>query len=156
MEPATAQTRASTLSDPAFLRGLETILQPYYARGASQDEIDDVVKRAEAFFLSSQVQPDLEQPQPQEALTSVPPASNASASSPLGENPPYPPSFAELAQLIASGAPIPGVRDIPDELAAGEPSEAKHEARRKPWEKAVAGEMAGTVGPDGERMEENP
>lgn len=29
------------------------ILQPYYDQGASDDEIGDVVKRAEAFYLSS-------------------------------------------------------------------------------------------------------
>ncbi|KAK4698760.1 hypothetical protein P7C70_g7508, partial [Phenoliferia sp. Uapishka_3] len=45
-------------------------------------------------------------------------------------------SFAHLAALIASGAPIPGIKDIPDNIAEGEPSVSKIEVKRKPWEKA--------------------
>lgn len=63
----------TTLTDPTFLvraalfrrvdpadfsllrrqQGLEVILQPYYGQGASEEEIRDVVKRAEAFYLCS-------------------------------------------------------------------------------------------------------
>ncbi|GAA5947994.1 hypothetical protein JCM3775_002283 [Rhodotorula graminis] len=140
----------ATLTDPQFLAGLDAILEPYYARHASDDEIRDVVKRAEAFFLSSQAQPNLEQLAPLEALSSVPPA-DAPAST--AADPPYPPTFAELAALIASGEPIPGIRDIPDELAPEPPSEPKAQARRKPWEDHVERETAGNVGLDGERLE---
>lgn len=47
-------------------------------------------------------------------------------------------SFAHLASLIASGAPIPGIRDIPDKLAEGEPSVSTVGVKRKPWENAPA------------------
>ncbi|GAA5822076.1 hypothetical protein JCM3770_007009 [Rhodotorula araucariae] len=139
----------TTLTDPQFLAGLEVILEPYYARNAPDHEIADVVQRAEAFFLSSNAEPDLEQPAPLAALSSVPPAA-APAPPPTTEsaNPPYPPSFAELAALIASGAPIPGVRDIPDELAPEPASEPKAPARRKPWE---ADGPAPSVALEGER-----
>ncbi|BGP42393.1 hypothetical protein JCM10450v2_006487 [Rhodotorula kratochvilovae] len=151
----------TTLTDPQFLAGLDVILQPYYARNAPQDEIADVVQRAESFFLSSTAQPDLEQPAPLAALSSVPPAlapSSSGAPPPAASaDPPYPPTFAELAALIASGAPIPGVRDIPDELADEPASEPKQQARRKPWELAqVPAQSAGEVGlnEEGQRMQE--
>ena len=51
-------------------------------------------------------------------------------------------SFAHLASLIASGAPIPGIRDIPDKLAEGEPSVSKVGVKRKPWETAESETLA--------------
>ncbi|BGP08602.1 hypothetical protein OF846_003627 [Rhodotorula toruloides] len=148
METATATTEhrilPTTLTDPTFLQGLDLILQPYYDQGASEDEIRDVVKRAEAFYLSSHAPEDLEQPQPLSSLTTVPSASSPSSSSQppppsSSSDPPYPPTFAQLAALIATGAPIPGIKEIPDKLAEGEPSESRESVRRKPWEKAGAG-----------------
>ncbi|GAA5917538.1 hypothetical protein JCM8208_005068 [Rhodotorula glutinis] len=145
------QHPGATLTDPQFLAGLDAILEPYYARQAPEDEIRDIVKRAEAFFLSSsQTRPDLEQPAPLEALSSVPPADPPASTA---ADPPYPPTFAELAALIASGEPIPGIRDIPDELAPEPPSEPKAPARRKPWEDQVERATAGNVGLDSERLE---
>jgi len=98
------------------------------------------------------VQPDLEQPAPLEALSSVPPTLPPASTA---ADPPYPPTFAELAALIASGEPIPGIRDIPDELAPEPASEPKAQARRKPWEDQVDRETAGSVGLDGERLEQD-
>ena len=37
-----------------FQTGLETILAPYRARGASEQEIEDVTSRARSFFLQQQ------------------------------------------------------------------------------------------------------
>jgi len=98
------------------------------------------------------VQPDLEQPAPLEALSSVPPTLPPASTA---ADPPYPPTFAELAALIASGEPIPGIRDIPDELAPEPASEPKAQARRKPWEDQVDRETAGSVGLDSERLEQD-
>ncbi|GAA5979924.1 hypothetical protein JCM11641_007587 [Rhodosporidiobolus odoratus] len=135
---------STRLTDPTFLEGLRVVLEPYYARRAPQDEIDAVVKRAEAFFLSSRADLDVTLSQPATDLSSVPPAS----SSPSTSEPPYPPTFSELAALISSGAPVPGIRDIPDQLSSETPSEstvaAKGGAGRKPWENA--GEVEGRVG----------
>lgn len=158
-------------------------------QGASDDELRAVAARAEAFFLStwvacveraseriphqhmvsshlhlhSQAEPDLQQPQPHEALVpaSLAPshpqqpasesdpsrASFTDATSPqspsnapsAADDPPYPPTFAELAQMIATGAPVPGIRDIPDLLAEGKPSESTAQVPKKPWERAGDG-----------------
>ncbi|KAG0260228.1 hypothetical protein BG011_002059 [Mortierella polycephala] len=50
-------------------------------------------------------------------------------------DPAYPKSFQEICELIASGKPIPGIRQIPNNLAEGTPSEAKLAPKPKPWEK---------------------
>ncbi|KAF9983917.1 hypothetical protein BGZ75_004535 [Mortierella antarctica] len=51
-----------------------------------------------------------------------------------GADPSYPKSFQEICELIASGKPIPGIRQIPNNLAEGTPSEAKLAPKLKPWE----------------------
>ncbi|GAA6042339.1 hypothetical protein JCM8097_003854 [Rhodosporidiobolus ruineniae] len=158
------------ITDPSFLEGLRVVLEPYYERRASAEEIQAVVERAETFFLSTRADLDLEQPAPLSALTSVSPASTSSspsqpAASPSSssETPPYPPSFAEIAQLIATGAPIPGIRTIPDQLASDAPSRSTlassgSGAGRKPWERekgtvggaeVARGQSAGEVGLEG-------
>ena len=52
---------------------------------------------------------------------------------------PYPGTFQQIAELIATGARIPGIREIPNELNQEEPSEPKiaklEGAGRKPWER---------------------
>ncbi|ORZ34083.1 hypothetical protein BCR44DRAFT_117154 [Catenaria anguillulae PL171] len=48
----------------------------------------------------------------------------------------YPPSFAEIVQMVAEGKPIPGVREIPDKVADAPPSQAALKPRLKPWEAA--------------------
>ena len=48
---------------------------------------------------------------------------------------PKPASFAEICELIASGKPIPGIKEIPDTVLEGQASESVVERRRKPWEK---------------------
>lgn len=97
---------------------------------------------------------DLEQPQPLSSLTTVPAASEpsqppATSSSSSSTDPPYPPTFAQLAQLIATGAPIPGIKDIPDKLAEGAPSESRESVRRKPWEKEEGNPAQGGERPVG-------
>lgn len=61
------------------------------------------------------------------------------------EPPPYPMSFQEIVELISTGKPIPGIKDIPDTLLEGQSSESSKQARRKPWEKdETAAEAAST------------
>ena len=49
---------------------------------------------------------------------------------------PYPPTFAQIVKLIQTGAPIPGIREIPDTLIPLEQaSKPVLPKRRKPWEK---------------------
>ncbi|GAA5873645.1 hypothetical protein JCM8547_002666 [Rhodosporidiobolus lusitaniae] len=165
------------ITDPSFLEGLRVVLEPYYEQDpVPMEQVEAVVKRAEAFFLSTHA--DLpafaQQPAPLSSVTSAPPASSSSSSSssqqppsssqqppfssPGEDAPPYPPTFSELAHLISTGAPIPGIRTIPDQLASEPASEAKLAneggAPKKPWEKEreVPGlrETAGEVGLVGE------
>jgi hypothetical protein len=55
------------------------------------------------------------------------------------DQPKYPLSFDELAELIATGGHIPGIRQIPDKLNEEQPSEPILARRqiRKPWEEAA-------------------
>lgn len=52
---------------------------------------------------------------------------------------PYPVSFEEIAEMIANGTPIPGIKEIPTVINEQQPSEAKiarvEGAGKKPWEK---------------------
>ncbi|GAA5940701.1 DUF5572 domain-containing protein [Sporobolomyces koalae] len=120
----------TTIEDPLFLQGLSSILAPYYARNAPNDEIQQVTDRAESFFLASQNSSD----QPTTSAggsTSEPPPPATGATS---DKPPYPLSFAHLAQLISSGQPIPGIKEIPDLVTEETPTESREAIRKKPWE----------------------
>jgi len=44
-------------------------------------------------------------------------------------------TFDEIVELIQSGKPIPGIRQIPDQLNSNTPSTSSVQARKKPWEK---------------------
>lgn len=64
---------------------------------------------------------------------------------------PYPTSFAHIVELITTGKPIPGIKEIPNTILEGQGTQPARTKRRKPWEK-VASET-GTPGsfqaPDG-------
>lgn len=51
---------------------------------------------------------------------------------------PYPISFSQIVQLITSGAPIPGIKEVPDTVLEGQASLPTRVKRRKPWEKDVS------------------
>jgi hypothetical protein len=48
---------------------------------------------------------------------------------------PYPTSFAHIVELITTGQPIPGIKDIPDTVLAGQGTQPEKPRRKKPWEK---------------------
>lgn len=48
---------------------------------------------------------------------------------------PYPSSFAHIVELVTTGQPIPGIREIPDIVLTGQGSEPAKPKRKKPWEK---------------------
>lgn len=131
-------------------------------QGATQAELDNVIQRARHFYQtrrnqsapSSSVAEDgghrlpeghsagsesrQEPPPPPSLLASD--TSRVVPGTPAGqEEPPYPVSFDEIAELVASGKPIPGIREIPDKIneqAPSEPTIAKMAgAGRKPWER---------------------
>ncbi|KAJ6262191.1 hypothetical protein Dda_2996 [Drechslerella dactyloides] len=47
---------------------------------------------------------------------------------------PYPISFAQIVELITSGKPIPGIKEIPNTLNSAPPTQSTAQQRRKPWE----------------------
>ena len=55
---------------------------------------------------------------------------------PGAEAAPYPSSFNHIVELITSGAPIPGIKEIPDTILEGQASEPTKLVRQKPWEMA--------------------
>jgi Family of unknown function (DUF5572) len=59
----------------------------------------------------------------------------ATASTAAPDATPYPTSFAHIVELITTGQPIPGIKEIPDTVLEGEKSESTAARRKKPWEK---------------------
>ncbi|KAF9168673.1 hypothetical protein DFQ26_002573 [Actinomortierella ambigua] len=142
-------------TDANFQAGLQSILTKQQDKTTEQQK--EAVDNAKFFYFSRFVEAfDLNEyktwkqsPQQQQSTStdnndnsaaqeSV--ASSAQPAQPAGASsePTYPKSFQEICELIASGQPIPGIRQIPNNLAEGTPSETKLAPRQKPWEKAAA------------------
>ncbi|KAF1832011.1 hypothetical protein BDW02DRAFT_590766 [Decorospora gaudefroyi] len=49
---------------------------------------------------------------------------------------PYPTSFAHIVELITSGQPVPGIKDISPTVLEGQGTEPTQPRRKKPWEKS--------------------
>lgn len=116
------------------------------AANASEDEIEETTARAYEFYATSlSTSPiahyapllplplDTPVPPPSEPLTTTSATSTGGA---IGEAalPPYPLSFSALATLIATGEPIPGIKDIPDLLNDAPGTESTLKGGKKPWE----------------------
>lgn len=78
----------------------------------------------------------------------LPPAAAATdAGQSVGDKAPYPQSFAQIVDLITSGQPIPGIKEIPPIVLSDQASQPVASKRRKPWEKEVpVVEARGTFG----------
>ena len=121
--------------------GLESLLQPLRARGASEEEQKALIERVRSYYLSHQASSNVTASD--SSAPSFPPENTInteSQSSSSGPN--YPSSFVALASLIASGAPIPGIKQIPERINEAEGSKPKLAgqipgAGRKPWEKSI-------------------
>ena len=48
---------------------------------------------------------------------------------------PYPTSFEQIVELISTGQPIPGIKDVPDTVLEGQASQPSAARRKKPWDK---------------------
>lgn len=91
------------------------------------------------------------------SFSEVPAVSDASATSeatpevapPSPSGPQYPTSFAHVVELISTGKPIPGIKQIPTTVLEGQSSESTKPKRRKPWEKddspATASESTASI-----------
>lgn len=88
----------------------------------------------------------------QAQLSLAPPSSGEDASggvmpgaSNANEPPaPYPTSFAHIVELITTGQPIPGIKEIPSTVLTGQGTEPAKARRKKPWEKDESAESAAT------------
>jgi len=164
--------------DKEFQGGLSAIL----GLNPSSSQLEDLTLRAQCFYLSykkstpidfdayktylstkqpptpiSIPEPPTQNTQPSEnlppsttedmSITKTPPAQ------PDGDAP-YPPTFKQIVELIQSGAPIPGIMDIPDTVLTGQGSTPQAPKRRKPWEKEDSEEVAG--GTFGDARDEAP
>jgi hypothetical protein len=47
-------------------------------------------------------------------------------------------SYQEVVELIQSGKPIPGIKEIPNTVLDGQGTQSTQPRRRKPWEKEDA------------------
>lgn len=52
---------------------------------------------------------------------------------------PYPTSFSQIVELITSGEPIPGIKEVPDTVLEGRSSQPMTVKRKKPWEEDNTG-----------------
>lgn len=77
--------------------------------------------------------------EPQEAReTRVNLAEAGKASGEATEETPYSSNYQQLVELIVSGKPVPGIKQIPDTVLKGQESKLEAKSRVKPWEKAEA------------------
>lgn len=53
------------------------------------------------------------------------------------DSPPYSSNYQELVELIVSGKPVPGIKDIPDTVLTEQRSVSEAAQRPKPWEKST-------------------
>jgi hypothetical protein len=90
---------------------------------------------------------------PASSTYEIPPAEvttpEATEAGPDGEpEAPYPQTFSQIVALITSGAPIPGIKEIPSTVLADKATIPQATKRRKPWEKdeVVAEAVQGTFG----------
>ncbi|KAF2491302.1 hypothetical protein BU16DRAFT_542441 [Lophium mytilinum] len=63
------------------------------------------------------------------------PPTTPSTTSAAPEPAPYPTSFAHIVDLITTGQPIPGIKEIPNTILEGQGTSAAQPRRKKPWEK---------------------
>lgn len=83
------------------------------------------------------------------SITESPTDVVTSTSSTANPPAPYPPTFSQIVDLITTGQPIPGIKDIPDTVLAGQETQPTTAKRRKPWEKAEPEREADVQGGEG-------
>ncbi|KAF9335742.1 hypothetical protein BG006_010723 [Podila minutissima] len=145
-------------NDATFQTGLKSILNNNL--GKTEKDQEDAVRNAKFFYYSRFVRnfdyqqylawraaggsgsaQETHEIQDEQQTTEAAPVQEAESSS-SDANPSYPKSFQEICELIASGKPIPGIRQIPNNLAEGTPSAPKLAPKPKPWERATQTQQA--------------
>ncbi|KAK3060710.1 hypothetical protein LTS18_007926 [Coniosporium uncinatum] len=57
---------------------------------------------------------------------------------------PYPTSFSHIVELITTGQPVPGIKEIPNTVLEGQGTESAKPRRKKPWEQDESTTSAAT------------
>lgn len=65
---------------------------------------------------------------------------------------PYSNSYHQLVDLIVSGKPVPGIKQIPDTVLSDQSSKLEARSRLKPWEKQETEEKEANTSPDIQEM----
>lgn len=129
--------------DTDFQTGLSSILQSI-PDPDNDSQKEELILRAKAFFYQKKFGQVIDtehfkQWTKQQSTTDTVTTSSSSSNEPntatTEEETPFPSSYARIVELILSGKPIPGIRDIPDTLLGTEAaSKPSAQSRRKPWE----------------------
>ncbi|KAL2350462.1 hypothetical protein BJ546DRAFT_858301 [Cryomyces antarcticus] len=145
-------------ADEEFQGGLQAIL----GSNASPEQTSELTLRAQCFYYSRKapfnVPVDFDQykswrqqnaspapngtgglltrspPLPEPSGSSTATAPNVPSTAPT-EQAPYPTSFAHIVDLITTGQPIPGIKEIPPTILEGQGTQSSTSRRKKPWEK---------------------
>ncbi|OBT59651.1 hypothetical protein VE04_00178 [Pseudogymnoascus sp. 24MN13] len=123
----------------------------YYARKTNQTIDFDAYKA----HLASRSPEEFPAPKPSDAAGESTPLPQAGVAADADPNPSFPTSFADIVALINSGAPIPGIMDIPPTVLDGKATRPAASRRKKPWEtqeEDIIPEGEGTFGSDRDRI----
>lgn len=130
-----------------FQSGLRTILQ-----SANPDQHENLTSRAKCFYFrritqtpidhaeyqkwlaSNQTTEECNDPEGRDKPEIALDADNLRRSGGSEEDAPYPKSFAEVIELITSGKPVPGIKEIPDVILEAPKDAVTLPQRKKPWE----------------------
>ncbi|KFY34943.1 hypothetical protein V494_06344 [Pseudogymnoascus sp. VKM F-4513 (FW-928)] len=157
--------------DAEFQAGLSAILGP----NPSPSQLRDLTIRARTFYYARKTNQKIDFDAYKAHLASRSPdefpapkpsdAGESSSSTPLPQaggdaanadpNPTFPTSFADIVALINSGAPIPGIMDIPPTVLTDKATQPAASRRKKPWEtqeEPIIPEGEGTFGNDRDRI----
>ncbi|KAJ9641968.1 hypothetical protein H2201_004502 [Coniosporium apollinis] len=86
---------------------------------------------------------------PSEPQASPTPLSAPAAATGAEPAAPYPTSFAHIVELITTGQPIPGIKEIPNTVLEGQGTQSTKERRKKPWEKDTIEATGATTSTEG-------
>ncbi|CAG8449869.1 7005_t:CDS:2 [Cetraspora pellucida] len=124
--------------DEDFQAGLQSVLTSY--QNKSQEELDKLKEKAKWFYFSKVVQKfDYNEYLAWKSNESPASESSDNQGTPrqdvTNDTPQYSRTFQQLVEMILSNQPIPGIKEIPDEINHGTPSTSTTKPRLKPWEK---------------------
>lgn len=97
--------------------------------------VDDVIPDSTSTSTSTHTSALASTSTPASAPASEPSGIMPTPTSPSEPPAPYPTSFAHIVELITSGKPVPGIKEIPPTVLEGQGTAASKPKRKKPWEK---------------------